>query len=215
VLNTEAYRVLMHQPGTGETFRWFKGWPTTGWAPAQGVLDDRTDTDSDHGYVYEDKGTFTGLVSEQKRDRIHSEFGIIAAGTLWLTTMQDEVEFGQRDFIVLLERNQIYQDRLKHGTADVLHFGLVAGGSYVQSVGRVQDNAKIYSNGQDWRYDAETNSITWIEGGSAPASGAIFIAQYHVSPVYLYFGESVRSPRPVGGGQTPQKGFLQLAPAPA
>lgn len=205
MLNPEAYRqlILVH----GEQFRWLKAMPSDRYNPATGLNEDRLDVHSDHGHIYFDRGVYRGLVTEQKRDMLHPEFGWVLAGALWLTTMPDEVLFGPFDKVVLLEREQVARERCVKGDDRL-------GQLYPFAAIAVADSTRVYRPDVDYRLDAQNRKIVWLDGGNAPEEGATYSCEYRYRPVYWFLGENLRLPRPVFGSSllTPQRGLLSIRP---
>jgi len=205
MLNPEAYRQMIQVQG--ERFRWLKAVPSDQYNPATGLNQDRQDVHSDHGHLYLDQGVFRGLITQQKRDMMHPEFGWVLAGSLWLTTMPDEVRFGPFDKVVLLDRTQLARERCVKGEDNL-------GQVYPVQVLTVADSTATYVEDVDYRLDAADRRLTWLPGGSSPADGATYACEYLYNPVYWFLGEGMRAPRPTFGTtiMTPQRGLLSLTP---
>ena len=186
----------------GERFRWLSASPCTCYDPTTNDDRERSCGKCERGQLYTDKGEQRGLVASLKRSVLHPDVGWVQQGELTLTTMPDEVLFGQWDKVVLLDREALARERVRRGGDTLPHPNPVR-------VLAVRDQDATYLQGRDFTFAPATGEITWLTEGPT----GLYSVEYLYHPTYWHIGLDVRPPRPSGCDlQTPQRGLLSLAP---
>lgn len=178
----------------GERIAWWRASPCSCYDPATNY-DGQAGCDlCEHGYIYRQQKAdeqLRGIVEQVRREHIHPDFGVVQVGDLLLMTMPDEVPVSTWDKIVLLDREYEDWDRLVKGSRD----SITNPGDYVGKVREVSDSGKVYGEGEDWEFTSP-DTITWLDGGSAPSAGVVYAVLFVRRPTFWYVGGERTGARP-------------------
>ncbi len=233
MLNPEVWRQAIRL--SGEQVKWLKAMPCDCYDPASNYDHQRGCGHCLMGYLYREQTLPAGvqaLVQQVKRSFLHPELGWVQEGQLQVTTMPEEIALGPLDRLVLLQREMEARERLvRGGTAPDTEGGLytfagsyAAGGApgalphaqdtvahpYLVRIAEVSDSARVYVPRDDYNADPVAGTVVWLEGGQAPAPGAVYAVLYYYRPVYWFLSgeQTVPRPMPLTGGRGPIRGYL-------
>ena len=200
MLNMTAYEQLFNR--VAEQFRWLKALPCDCYDPTTNYDVQRGCQKCLFGHVYFDQGIKRGLIGSQKRNVMNPELGWVQVREAVVTTMPDEVLFGQFDKLVLVERETLERSVMRRGDDTLPH-------EFIIEILMVVSGETVYQPGIDYEVDLTAGTINWLTAGPTQ----VYAIEYKHNPVYWFTGYDERPPRPAGNGlQTPPKGMLSLTP---
>ena len=209
-MNPQVYRRMIAGPA-GEPFRWLKAVPQETYDLSSGTVADDVAL-IDHGYVYLDKGLKRGIVQNETRNVFSVEQQSWARKSqLYLTTLPENCRPDNGDCFIFIKRTAQRQEKVTRATSgdsDVL------GMAFPVVVVDVAQGATVYKAGIDFRLDTKNHAIVWL-GSNRPTAETLYYCHYTYHPLYIYYVENEREPRPLtpDGAMSPVRGQLELKPA--
>ncbi len=186
--DTAKYR--RQQQLYGQPVRWWKALPCECVNPITGQRDAACVLCEKDGHRYEEQQVPDGydgqparvLPYETTTAQKDEEFGLIQVGQTAVSVMPDEFDLARKDWLALLEMQELARQIVARGGGDVdtLPYRSVAKVSAItQGAG---ESLELYTPGVDWELQGE--SVRWLSG-HRPAEGTRYSVQLWFNPLWV------------------------------
>lgn len=208
-MHPQKYRELLSR--RGESVRWWRASRCPCYNKQGGYQDTKCPLCGGKAVIYSEQLNISGYRAGMRGVSEHKEFlaqGVLLAGDVQITSMPDELAFGEGDIILLPTRRLRYSESMLRGTSDRERLK-----HWASDIVEVRDLSKTYTVGEDVQVlvgGLDDYWLLWKEGGKSLETGTNYSVIYHHYPLYVVLPDVGVARRVIEGVPLPQRVFARV-----